>query len=207
MLSDREISKFMGRDPALKQDPLVIDPMPEDCQLQPASIDLRLGNEFKWYKRPLFAPRNGADIDDLGDDEKADLIYVDRPDPQEMIKTKTSDVFVVTPDMFVLATTLERVKIPKDLVARVEGRSSIGRKGLIIHATAGFIDPGFEGHITLEIANLNHRAVVLRAGVRICQLSFSRMDGDVKRPYGHPQLKSKYQGQVGTTTSRIQEER
>lgn len=202
MLSDREIAKFMSRDPGR----LVIDPPPADHQLQPASVDLRLGNEFKWYKRPVFAARHGIALEDLDEDEGADLIEVAKPDDPAMIRETVTEAFVLTPGMFILATTFERVEIPTDLVARVEGRSSIGRKGVIIHATAGFIDPGFKGHITLEIANLNHRAVVLRAGVRICQLSFSRMDGGVKRPYGHPDLKSKYQGQVGTTTSRIQEE-
>lgn len=203
MLSDSRIEWYRSRE----TDRLVIEPEPELHQLQPASIDLRLGNEFKSYTYPHFAPRNGALLEALDEDEKQDLIYADRPDPEGMIQTIISDSFVVTPGMFVLATTVERVEIPKDCVARVEGRSSIGRKGLIIHATAGFIDPGFQGHITLEIANLNRRGIVLRAGMRICQLSIQAMSGNVRRPYGHPELKSKYQGQVGTTTSRIEESR
>lgn len=203
MLSDSRIEWYRTRE----EDRLKFDPEPELHQLQPASIDLRLGNEFKWYRRPHFAPTAGRTLDDMDNLELEELIHLDRPDPKEMIISREADTFIVTPGMFVLATTMEKVTIPKDVVARVEGRSSIGRKGLIIHATAGFIDPGFEGHITLEIANLNHRGIVLRAGMRICQLSLMAMEGRVRRPYGHPELKSKYQGQHGTTTSRIQEER
>lgn len=202
MLSDTEIQKEIDRGY------LVIEPGIEDHQLQPASVDLTLGTEFKFYRRPRIMVRNGHPFEDLDDLEKRELIYVDRPEPDTFMETVDVGLagsFLVTPDMFALATTAQRVKMPPHLVARVEGRSSLGRKGLIIHATAGFIDPGFEGHITLEIANLNVRGIVLQAGMRICQLSLSRVDGDVRRPYGHPELRSRYQGQTGTTTSRIHE--
>lgn len=201
MLSDSEIRREFDLG-------LRLDPHPTDHQLQPASIDLTLGTSFKWYKTPRIISRRGCPFEDLEPIEKRQLIYLDEPEPPEFMDT--ADVgeggqFLVTPEMFVLATTRERVRMPAHLLARVEGRSSVGRKGLIIHATAGFVDPGFEGHITLEIANLNPRGIVLRAGMRICQLSFTRVEGTVLRPYGHPGLRSRYQGQVGVTTSRIHE--
>ncbi len=205
MLSDSEIRAELE---GVRSEHLVIEPKPEDHQIQPASIDLTLGSEFKWYVVPRIAVRRGYALKDLEKIERDNLIYLDQPEPKGF--TEGTDVgeggeFLVTPDMFVLATTRERVEMPSHLVARVEGRSSIGRKGLIIHATAGFIDPGFKGHITLEIANLNARGIVLRAGMRICQLSLTRVEGKVLRPYGHPDLRSRYQGQIGTTTSRIHE--
>ena len=100
---------------------------------------------------------------------------------------------------FLLATTLERVKIPNNVCARIEGKSSLGRLGLCVHVTAGYIDPGFEGNITLELFNCAPLPIVLTPGMKIAQISFHSMDEPAERPYGHPDLGSKYQGQIGVT--------
>jgi dCTP deaminase len=176
---------------------LVIDPFPHDTQFQPASVDLRLGGEFKQFSVPLNA-RNAEPLDPLSS-------YPDSWVSTTKIPTElgeASAAFILDPGVFTLATTLERVKIPNNLVARVEGKSSLARLGLLVHVTAGFIDPGFHGTITLEMMNLSPRPIDLTVGMRICQLSFSRVDGRVERPYGHPALRSKYQGQQGVTEAR-----
>ena len=110
--------------------------------------------------------------------------------------------FLAHPGEFVLATTLEQVEIPNDLVARLEGRSSIGRLGIVIHSTAGYIDPGFKGKITLEISNLGRIAVALYPGMRICQITFEEMSSPVRQGYGE-RHGSKYQGQSAATASRL----
>lgn len=190
MLSDTDL-----RDLAYGSARPLLVPMPEDHQFQPASIDLRLASEFKQFKRPLRARDNGAGA-----------LHVDRPvDPDWMEDYHTDYEFLLEPGAFTLASTVERITMPVTHVARVEGRSSLGRLGLIIHATAGFIDPGFEGNITLEMMNLSPRPLVLRVGMRICQLSFEKLDSSCARPYGHPGLRSRYQGQTGVTASRINE--
>lgn len=172
---------------------LEITPAPEDVQFQPASLDLRLGSEFKRF----LAPTSDGYLDPT------------TPYPPEWVDTVVvpsvagaTAFYMLDPGVFTLATTIEVVKMPTNLVARVEGKSSLGRLGLIIHATAGFIDPGFKGNITLEMMNLSPRPIALKIGMRICQLSFETVDGRVERPYGHPDLKSKYQGQRGVTESR-----
>lgn len=108
----------------------------------------------------------------------------------------------ILPGEFILATTLERIELPADLAARVEGKSSWGRKGLAVHITAGFIDPGFKGQITLELKNLGRDPLWLHAGSYICQLSFHQLSSPAKRPYGSPGLGSRYQNQKGVTASR-----
>lgn len=170
---------------------LVVEPPPEDIQFQPASLDLRLGGEFFVFRRPLGKPE-----------------VVEPIDPEEGFREEwgervVAEEFVIHQFQFILATTLERVRLPGAVAATVEGRSSLGRIGLIVHATAGFIDPGFDGQITLEMFNLNPRPIRLRAGMRICQLAFEAMSGVPARPYGHPELRSKYQGQRGVTPSRL----
>jgi dCTP deaminase len=196
MLSDTRIRHALTIEH--KDHCLEVTPAPEDVQFQPASLDLRLGAEFKYFLRPT-------------DDRPLDPTV---PYSSEWIESVTvppapegSEAFyILEPGIFTLATTLEVVKMPSNLVARVEGKSSLGRLGLIIHATAGFIDPGFKGNITLEMMNLAPRAIALRVGMRICQLSFEQVDGRVERPYGHPALKSKYQGQRGVTESRAHQD-
>lgn len=113
---------------------------------------------------------------------------------------------LIEPGEFMLATTKEYVKVPDDLVARVEGRSSLGRLGLTMHITAGYIDPGFEGNITLEIANLSNSSIRLYPNQRVCQIVFETMTTPSEIPYGHPSRNSKYMGQTGIECSRIHED-
>lgn len=156
-----------------------IDPLDDlEAQLQPASFDLRLGRTF----------RRLSERGDSGIELMAPCAEL-----------------VLRPGDFALGTTYERVRVPPELAARVEGRSSFGRLGLLVHATAGFIDPGFEGEITLELANLGPRPVYLRPGSRVCQIVFHTMTSAAQRPYG-PARGSKYSGQTGPTPSRLGEE-
>lgn len=184
ILSDRDLAD------RLQDGDIIIDPLIDpDLQIQPASVDLRLGHEFVVYKLPHVA-------------------CIDTRDPEstagytETVHIDEGDYFILHPGEFVLGTTLEWVKIPDDLVARVEGRSSIGRLAIVVHATAGFIDPGFEGQITLELSNLGRVAVKLYPGSRISQLVFHTMTSPAERPYG-PARGSKYFGQEGPVVSRI----
>lgn len=177
VLADKRIRRYL-RDGLLE-----IDPAPTDRQIQPASIDLTLADDFKVY---LDQPIDMADV--------------------KGVETKawTGSKLVLLPNDFVLARTVERIRLPEGLVGRVEGKSSLGRLGLSIHSTAGFIDPGFNGTITLEISNANVVPITLRSGRSICQLSLITMTDVAERPYGHPDLQSKYQDQVETTGSRYE---
>ena len=177
---------------------LKVTPEPEDIQFQPASLDLRLGTSFRRVMSGhsyLVDPRRSAS---------------DRHKTLPLFGAVTVPVgdkygFRIGPQEFVLATTLEEVALPPGIVGRVDGRSSIGRLGLSVHITAGFIDPGFRGQITLEMYNFNEEhTLVLYPGQRICQISFERMGRSAVRPYGTH--KSKYQGQTGATPSRIEED-
>lgn len=170
ILSDRDLRA------RLLDGSIGIDPLSDlEQQLQPASIDLRLGARF----------RSIAEVDS-----------------EAMVTVAEGDAFVLAPGAFALGTTIERVRVPNDLVARVEGRSSIGRIAVIVHATAGFIDPGFEGEITLELANLGPKPARLTPGMRICQIVFHELTSPAERPYGSARG-SKYAGQSGPTLSRI----
>ena len=120
----------------------------------------------------------------------------------ELVEVPTPTPFILHPGEFVLGSTRERLRLPDDLVSRVEGKSSLGRLGLLIHSTAGFIDPAWDGHITLELSNVNTIPITLYAGMRIGQLSFFELSSPAERPYGSPQLGSSYQGQSGPTPSR-----
>lgn len=177
MLSDRDIRT------ALETGRLKIEPLGEKA-IQPASIDLRLGNSFWVFP---------------AGEEPLDMYkpLVDGVDRQTVI----ADEFILQPNTFVLATTAERVTMPNDLVARIEGKSSLGRLGLFVHITAGFIDPGFGGNITLELLNVSGRPLKLTAGMKIAQLSLQELSSPAERPYGHPDLGSKYQGQTVATPS------
>jgi len=187
ILSDREL-----RDRLAKGE-LVVDPLDDpDLQIQPASIDLRLGNEFVVYRTPH-------------------IPYID-PTVQDSVQSYTEKVvvpdgthFIMHPGEFALGTTLERVGIPHDLVARVEGRSSIGRLAVVVHATAGFIDPGFQGRITLELSNLGRLPVALYPKMRISQICVYQLSSPALRPYGSARG-SKYQGQTGPEPSRVQQD-
>lgn len=148
-----------------------------DSNVGPASIDLTLGQEFKWIEM-----ESPWDMYSRTQDNPLDSLYMN-------------------PGQFVLATTAETVKIPRDIVAQVNGKSSWARKGLIVHTTAGFIDPGFEGQITLELKNVGHETLVLTPGVRICQLVFTTLTSPAVFPYGHESLGSHYQNQSGVQES------
>jgi dCTP deaminase len=165
---------------------IVIEPW-DPAMIQPASVDIRLGSSFR-----VFHNHRIQSID-LGNPPRDLTEHVEVPDEGE---------FVIHPGEFVLGRTHERVEIPDDVVCRIEGKSSIGRLGLVVHATAGFVDPGFKGTLTLEIANFNSVPIVLRPGLPICQLSFMALDRPAERPYGHPDLGSHYYGQVEATESR-----
>lgn len=167
---------------------IVIDPW-DPMMVQPASVDLRLGRSFRVFHNHR-------------------IQAIDLADPPggltEHVEIGGADPFVIHPGEFVLGRTEERVTLPDDIVARIEGKSSLGRLGLIVHATAGFVDPGFAGSLTLEITNFNSVPIVLRAGLPIAQLSFMTLDRPAERPYGHPELGSHYHGQVEATESRYQ---
>jgi dCTP deaminase len=157
--------------------------------VQPASIDLKLGGSFRVFHN------HRVQTIDLADPPR---------DLTEHVVVDDGDTFVMHPGEFVLGTTLERIELPDDIVARIEGKSSLGRLGLICHATAGFVDPGWEGALTLEITNFNNVPIVLRPGLPIAQLSLMSMDAPAERPYGHPELGSHYHGQSEATESRYE---
>jgi len=156
---------------------LGISPL-DDIQIQPASVDVRLGSSFS--------------VVETGSNS------IIKMDASAQYRSITADTFLLLPSQFVLATTMEYFRLPDNLTAFVEGRSSLGRLGLFIQ-NAGWVDPGFEGEITLELFNASNRAIELRAGRRVGQLVFARLDGDAEKPY-----RGKYQGQRGATGSRIQ---
>jgi dCTP deaminase len=162
----------------------------DDAMVQPASVDLRLGGSFQVFHNHRVA---AIDLEDL----PANLT--------EQVDIQDGEPFVIHPGEFVLGRTLEYVEIPDDIVARIEGKSSLGRLGLIVHATAGFVDPGFRGTLTLEITNLTRVPIKLYASRPIAQLSFMTLDAPALRPYGHADLGSHYQGQVEATASRYGE--
>ena len=167
-----------------------VEPLDDpDLQIQPASIDLRLSDRFVVYQIPHVACIDPKDESTIVDHTTEIII-------------EEGKSFVLHPGEFALGSTYERIKVPSDLVARVEGRSSIGRLAVVVHATAGFIDPGFEGEITLELANLGNCAVKLYPGMRISQIVFHELLTPAERPYGKARG-SKYQGQGGPVASRM----
>ncbi|MBA2348957.1 MAG: dCTP deaminase [Solirubrobacterales bacterium] len=155
--------------------------------VQPASVDLRLGSSFRVFHN------HRAPVIDLADPPT---------NLTEHVEVAKGDSFVIHPGEFVLGRTEEWVELPADIVARIEGKSSLGRLGLIVHATAGFVDPGWKGTLTLEITNLTRVPIILWPGKPIAQLSFMTLDAPAERPYGHPDLGSHYAGQVDATESR-----
>ena len=170
ILSDKTLTKM------LEEKTLVVEPI-EEGQIQPASIDIRLGNTFS-----------------IVEDTSTGIINLEN---EIKYKTITSDSYILLPNQFVLATTMEYFDLPDDLTAFVEGRSSFGRMGLFIQ-NAGWVDPGFKGEITLELYNANRCAIELKAGRRVGQLVFAKMDETALNPYN-----GKYQGQRGATGSRV----
>ncbi|SNZ13494.1 dCTP deaminase [Natronoarchaeum philippinense] len=184
ILSDADILR------RLEAGDLVIDPLDDpDIQIQPASVDLRLGREFLEFQRtniPCIHPNSSQEVDE----------YVSETVVDE------DDEFILHPGDFVLGTTKERVEIPDDLIAHVEGRSSLGRLAIVVHATAGLCDPGYKGQITLELSNLGAAPVALAPGMRISQLTFTELSTPADRPYG-AERGSKYQEQSGPQASKI----
>jgi len=180
ILSDRSIRE------ALASGRLGVEPY-DERSLQPSSIDLRLDRLFR-----VFRNHTAPVID----------VKLDLEDLTELITVADEGVFLLHPGEFVLGATLERVSIPDDLVARLEGKSSLARLGLLIHSTAGFIDPGFNGHITLELSNVATLPITLYPRMKIGQISFVAMTTPAEHPYGSGTLGSKYQGQRGPTPSR-----
>jgi dCTP deaminase len=165
---------------------IVIDPW-DETMVQPASVDIRLGDSFRVFHNHRVTA--------------IDLREPPRNLTEEVV-IPDGEPFAIHPGEFVLGRTLETVAIPDDVVCRIEGKSSIGRLGLIVHATAGFVDPGFRGSLTLEITNLTRVPIKLYAGLPIAQLSFMALDQPAERPYGSPELGSHYQDQLAATESR-----
>lgn len=165
MLCDNTIRTLVKNNESLR-----ITPEPADHQYQPASVDLRLGEEFM--------------------------------DPNSNVQVRQK-FYTILPGECVLATTLEHIEISSSMVARVEGKSSWGRKFLMVHSTAGFIDPGFKGQITLELVNLSKVSILLPVGCMIVQVSFAWLDAAAERPYGSPGLNSHYQNQAGVQGSAL----
>lgn len=183
ILSDRTIREELdaGR--------IVIDPIGTNA-VQPSSVDLRIDRWFRVFRNHT-----------LG------LIDVKQPmeDLTELVEIPEDGVFILHPGEFVLGTTLERVTLPVDLVARLEGKSSLGRLGLLIHSTAGFVDAGWDGQLTLELSNVANLPITLYPGMKIGQISFIRMTTPADNPYGSSAVGSKYQGQQGPRPSRYWE--
>ncbi len=166
---------------------IVIDPLGEGC-IQPASVDVHLDHKllvFRNSRRPFIDVR--AEQSDLTD----------------MVEIEEEPPFMLHPGEFVLASTLEHIELPDDLVARLEGKSSLGRIGLLIHSTAGYVDPGWKGHLTLELSNVANLPVTLYYGMKIGQISYLRLSTPADNLYGSEALGSKYQGQAEPTASRM----
>ncbi|MGH3033962.1 MAG: dCTP deaminase [Gaiellaceae bacterium] len=181
VLSDRTIRRL------LEEGRIGIDPYEEEL-LQPSSVDVRVDRFFRVFHNARYA-------------------FIDVKQPMEEL-TELVEVgddgepFILHPGEFVLGSTLERITLPDDLVARLEGKSSLGRLGLLIHSTAGFIDPGWDGHVTLELSNVANLPITIYYGMKIGQLSFVQLTEPAETPYGAGTLGSKYQGQAGPTPSR-----
>ena len=182
VLSDRSIKE------EIEKGRIVVEPFDPSC-VQPASVDLHLDRRilvFRTYEYPYHI------------------------DPKQPLDGLTTEVeipeyrsFCLQPGEFVLGSTRELIGIPDDIVARLEGKSSLGRIGLLVHSTAGYVDPGWHGQLTMEIASVARMPILLYAGMKVCQISFLRLTTPADRPYGHPELGSKYQGQTGPTGARF----
>ena len=180
LLSDRDIRT------ELETGRIGLDPL-DMGMVQPSSVDVRLDKYFRLFdnhKYPFIDPAE------------------DQPELTRLVEAKTSEPFILHPGEFVLGSTYEVVSLPDDIAARVEGKSSLGRLGLLTHATAGFVDPGFTGHVTLELANVATLPIKLYPGMKIGQFCFFRLSSPSEHPYGSEKYGSRYQGQRGPTPSR-----
>ena len=180
ILSDRTIKRLLG------EGRIEIDPY-DEALVQPSSVDVRVDRWFRVFRNSRYP-------------------YIDVKQEQEelteLVEIDDETPFILHPGEFVLGSTLERIQLPDDLVARLEGKSSLGRLGLLIHSTAGFIDPGWDGHVTLELSNVANLPITIYFGMKIGQISFVQMTEPAATPYGAGSLGSKYQGQQGPTPSR-----
>ena len=180
VLSDRTISRLLA------EGAIEIDPY-DPTLLQPSSVDVRVDRYFRVFHNARYP-------------------YIDVREPQEdlteLVEIDDETPFILHPGEFVLGSTLERIRLPDDLVARLEGKSSLGRLGLLIHSTAGFVDPRWTGHVTLELSNVANPPISIYYGMKIGQLSFVQLSEPAAPPYGSDGLDSKYQGQQGPTPSR-----
>jgi dCTP deaminase len=180
ILSDVSIRK------ALAEGRIIIDPL-LDGAVQPSSVDLRVDRYFRVFRNdttPFIDPKLAQE------------------DLTELVEVGDGNAFILHPGEFVLGSTLERVALPDDLVARLEGKSSLGRLGLLIHSTAGFVDAGWDGHLTLELSNVANLPIAIYPEMKIGQISFLQMTTAAENPYGSDRAGSKYQGQRGPTPSR-----
>ncbi len=180
VLSDRTIRRL------LEEGRIGIDPYAEEL-LQPSSVDVRVDRLFRVFRNSRY-----PFID----------VKQEMEELTELVEIEADEAFILHPGEFVLGSTLERITLPDDLVARLEGKSSLGRLGLLIHSTAGFIDPGWDGHVTLELSNVANLPITIYYGMKIGQLSFVQLTEPAEHPYGTGTLGSKYQGQAGPTPSR-----
>ncbi|QNQ91150.1 dCTP deaminase [Corynebacterium poyangense] len=180
LLSDRDIRA------AIDSGDLQIDPF-DSSLIQPSSIDVRMDRLFRVFNNSRY-----THIDPK----------LEQEDLTSLVEVAEGDSFVLHPGEFVLAATLEHFTLPPHLAGRLEGKSSLGRLGLLTHSTAGFIDPGFSGHITLELSNTANLPIVLWPGMKVGQLALFQMSSPAETPYGSGALGSKYQGQRGPTPSR-----
>ena len=180
VLSDRTIRRLLA------EGRIGIDPYDESL-MQPSSLDVRVDRLFRVFRNSRYPY-----ID----------VKTEQEDLTELVEVTGDEPFILHPGEFVLGSTLERVTLPDDLVARLEGKSSLGRLGLLIHSTAGFIDPGWDGHVTLELSNVANLPITIYPGMKIGQISFVQLTEPAERPYGSGGLGSKYQGQRGPTPSR-----
>jgi dCTP deaminase len=180
VLSDRTIRRL------LEEGRIGIEPF-DDELVQPSSVDVRVDRLFRVFRNSRYP-------------------YIDVREPMddltELVEMPEDEAFILHPGEFVLGSTLERITLPDDLVARLEGKSSLGRLGLLIHSTAGFIDPGWDGHVTLELSNVANLPITIYYGMKIGQVSFVQLTEPAETPYGAGKLGSKYQGQRGPTPSR-----
>ena len=180
LLSDRDIRQ------EIDNERIVLDPW-DEAMVQPSSVDVRLDRLFR-----LFDNHKYPHIDPS----------IDQPDLTRLVEVAPDEPFVLHPGEFVLGATYEVVTLPDDIAARLEGKSSLGRLGLLTHSTAGFIDPGFSGHVTLELSNVATLPITLWPGMKIGQLCFFRLSSPAQHPYGSERYGSRYQGQRGPTASR-----
>ncbi|MCQ9164763.1 MULTISPECIES: dCTP deaminase [unclassified Arthrobacter] len=180
LISDRDIRA------QIDADRIVLDPY-DPSMVQPSSVDVRIDRYFRLFDNHRYAHIDPAE---------------EQPELTRLVEVDPEDAFILHPGEFALASTYETVTLPDDVAARLEGKSSLGRLGLLTHSTAGFIDPGFSGHITLELSNVATLPIKLWPGMKIGQLCFFQLSSPAQHPYGSGQYGNRYQGQRGPTASR-----